>query len=84
MLRLELGKIYERMKDLEKENKTILQRWLKKINKDMLIYENKLDAHAKALEFQSTGQVHLETRICEVRKQINKGGEKYQISPRFL
>ncbi|CAG8817997.1 2866_t:CDS:2, partial [Gigaspora margarita] len=39
MLQLELEKIYKRIKDLEKKNELILQRWLKKINKEMLFYE---------------------------------------------
>ncbi|RHZ49966.1 hypothetical protein Glove_508g52 [Diversispora epigaea] len=59
-LQLELGKIDERMKDLEKENGQLLQRWLKKMNEEAekmneanLFYESALEVHAKALEFQS-------------------------------
>ncbi|CAG8441748.1 16642_t:CDS:2 [Acaulospora colombiana] len=59
-LQLELGKMDERMKDLEKENGQLLQRWLKKMNEEAdkmneanLFYESALEVHAKALEFQS-------------------------------
>jgi autophagy-related protein 16 len=33
-LQLEIGKIDERMKDLERENGQLLQRWLKKMNEE--------------------------------------------------
>ncbi|CAG8487065.1 8467_t:CDS:2 [Racocetra fulgida] len=55
-LQLELGKIDERMKDLEKENGQLLQRWLKKMNEEaerMNEANIALEVHAKALEFQS-------------------------------
>ncbi|CAB4380336.1 unnamed protein product [Rhizophagus irregularis] len=59
-LQLEIGKIDERMKDLERENGQLLQRWLKKMNEEAekmneanQFYESALEVHAKALEFQS-------------------------------
>jgi len=33
-LQLEIGKIDERMKDLERENGQLLQRWLRKMNEE--------------------------------------------------
>ncbi|CAG8790201.1 10801_t:CDS:2, partial [Cetraspora pellucida] len=74
MLQLELGKIYERMKNLKKENELILQCWLKKINKEVSFYESKLDAHSNMSKFQSIKQrTHPETHyIHEMRKQTNK------------
>ncbi|CAG8486236.1 4536_t:CDS:2 [Cetraspora pellucida] len=70
MLQLELGKIYECMKNLKKENKLILQRWLKKINNEVSFYDSKLDAHSNTSKFQSIKQrTHLEThRIHKMRK----------------
>ncbi|CAG8500555.1 6832_t:CDS:10 [Funneliformis caledonium] len=59
-LQLEIGKIDERMRDLERENGQLLQRWLRKMNEEAekmneanQFYESALEVHAKALEFQS-------------------------------
>ncbi|CAG8474153.1 5890_t:CDS:10 [Paraglomus brasilianum] len=59
-LQLELVKTGERMKDLEKENKQLLQRWLKKKNEEAekmneanLFYESTMEMRQKALEIQS-------------------------------
>ncbi|CAG8485733.1 12339_t:CDS:10 [Ambispora leptoticha] len=55
-LQLELVKTEERMKDLEKENGQLLQRWLKKMNDEvekMNEANSALDIHAKALEVNS-------------------------------
>ncbi|CAG8549285.1 9087_t:CDS:10 [Paraglomus occultum] len=59
-LQLELVKTGERMKDLEKENKQLLQRWLKKKNEEAekmneanLFYESTMELRQKTLELQS-------------------------------
>ncbi|CAG8495395.1 18414_t:CDS:10 [Acaulospora morrowiae] len=76
-LQLELGKIDERMKDLEKENGQLLQRWLKKMNEEAdkmneanLFYESALEVHAKALEFQS-GVVIVDKEFTPASKPVS-------------